>query len=91
MHKNDFSAFSAATGTPSGSAPTPGTNAHNSEIIERFIRRPEVCQLTSLPSSSLTDLISKGQFPKPFKLSERMSAWKFSEVLGWINSRERAA
>lgn len=57
---------------------------------DMFIRRPTVCQLTSLPSSSLTDLISKNQFPKPFKLSERMSAWKMSEVMEWMNTRVRS-
>lgn len=62
-----------------------------SAIPDQFIRRPTVCQITSLPSSSLTDLISKNQFPKPFKLSERMSAWKLSEVMEWMNTRERAA
>lgn len=81
MTDKDFSGVSSKLGTP-----TPPK-----ETTERFIRRPEVCLMTSLPNSSLTDLIAKGQFPKPYKLSERMSAWKISEVLGWINSRGRAA
>lgn len=61
------------------------TSDNTSAIPDQFIRRPAVCQLTSLP-----DLISKNQFPKPFKLSERMSAWKLSEVMEWMNTRERA-
>lgn len=69
----------------------PDTTGGADTVPDMFIRRPAVCQLTSLPSSSLTDLISKNLFPKPFKLSERMSAWKLSEVMEWMNTRERAA
>lgn len=69
----------------------PDTTGCADNAPDMFIRRPTVCQLTSLPSSSLTDLISKNLFPKPFKLSERMSAWKISEVMDWMNTRERAA
>lgn len=68
----------------------PDTTGGADPAPDMFIRRPTVCQMTSLPSSSLTDLISKGLFPKPFKLSERMSAWKVSEVVEWMNTRERA-
>lgn len=82
MSKNDFSAFSAATGASSNGAPD--------VLPERFLRRTAVCEATTLPSSSLTDLIAKGDFPAPYKLSERSSAWKLSEVMEWINSRQKA-
>lgn len=66
-------------------------NGVSNEFPERLLRRPDVCQMTTLPSSSLTDLISKGDFPAPLKISERSSAWKLSEILAWIESRHRAA
>ena len=56
-------------------------------LPERLLRRPEVITMTSLASSTLTYLIAKGDFPKPYKLSGKLSAWKLSEVQAWINSR----
>ncbi|PID50152.1 MAG: hypothetical protein CR991_03085 [Proteobacteria bacterium] len=41
---------------------------------DRFIRRPEVSHITSILSSSITDLIRKGDFPAAYKLSERILA-----------------
>lgn len=57
---------------------------------DRFLRRVEVLKITALASSTLTYLIGKGAFPKPYKLSERMSAWKLSEVVAWMDSRQHA-
>jgi predicted DNA-binding transcriptional regulator AlpA len=54
---------------------------------DRFIRRKEVVQLTTLPPSTLTRLINKGLFPKQYKLSERSAAWKLSEVIHWMDSK----
>ncbi|PID99848.1 MAG: hypothetical protein CSA81_14370 [Acidobacteria bacterium] len=98
MNKNTISAFSAATGATSNGTPersnTPDPAIEQEQVRanqpDRFVRRPEVCHLTSIPSSSLTDLIRKGEFPAPFKLSERMAAWRLSEVMGWMNSRQKA-
>ena len=65
------------------SAPTPN------QINDRFIRRRELIKITSLPSSTLTDLIRKNQFPKPYKLSARSSAWKESEIKAWMDNCPR--
>lgn len=65
------------------------TKEYSHPTIDRFVRRPEVCEITSLPSSSLTDLIAKGSFPAPYKLSERMAAWKLSEIINWMDSRTK--
>lgn len=56
------------------------------QINDRFIRRRELIQITSLPSSTLTDMIRTGHFPKPYKLSARSSAWKESEIKQWMDS-----
>lgn len=86
MQKNVVPAFAAVT----GATPTPTNDQPPAPSVDPFIRRPEVCRITSLPSSSLTDLISRGDFPRPFKLGERMSAWKLSEVREWMDSRTRS-
>ena len=56
-------------------------------LNDRFIRRRELLKITSFPSSTLTMLIQQGRFPKPYKLSERASAWKESEIKAWMDSR----
>lgn len=87
MSKNLNSAFSIATGATSKGDSSTG----NSGFPDRFLRRPDVCGMTSLPSSTLTEMVAKGEFPKPYKLSQRSSAWRESEVLEWMNSLEQAA
>ncbi|CAG0911917.1 unnamed protein product, partial [Cyprideis torosa] len=79
-----------ATGAASSSVQGTATPPEQPDQPDRFIRRPEVCHITSVPPSSITDLIRKGDFPAAYKLSERMAAWKLSEVTAWMNSRQRA-
>lgn len=58
---------------------------------DKFLRRPEVCEMTSLPSSTLTDLIREGHFPKPYKpyTGARLSVWRLSEIINWMDTRPR--
>lgn len=51
----------------------------------------EVKQATGLSRSSIYRLASKGEFPKPIKLSERSSGWIMSEVEEWLNGRIEAS
>jgi predicted DNA-binding transcriptional regulator AlpA len=46
----------------------------------RFMRRDEVLGSTGLSLSSLKRFIRLGQFPRPFKISERCVAWRSDEV-----------
>jgi prophage regulatory protein len=45
-----------------------------------ILRRAEVQKRTGYPTSTLYDLISKGRFPKPVKLSVRSVGWVETEV-----------
>jgi prophage regulatory protein len=60
------------------------------QLTDCFIRKPTVLKATDLGDSTLFHLIRKGIFPKPYKLSARISAWKLSEVQAWIDSRKPA-
>ncbi len=62
-------------------------NTPSPTSLDRFIRRRELLTITSLPSSTLTNMVRQGHFPKPYKLSERSSAWKESEIKEWMDSR----
>jgi predicted DNA-binding transcriptional regulator AlpA len=73
--------------------PTVITEAEQLELPlggERFVRYPELKPL-GIPFSRqhLTTLEAEGRFPRRVKLSERVIAWRFSEILEWMNTRGR--
>lgn len=55
--------------------------------IKRFLRRPQVQELTGLPESSLYAEMAKGRFPKPIKLSANRVAWLEDDVAAWQAER----
>jgi len=52
-----------------------------------ILRLPDVIKETKLSRSAIYDLISKGNFPKQIKLTQRSSGWISSEVSAWIDER----
>jgi prophage regulatory protein len=58
---------------------------------QRFIRLPEVRNLTGLGRSQIYAMVLAGKFPTPIKLSERCSAWVEGDVRRWIAERIAAA
>lgn len=58
----------------------PGTPVRQADIL----RLPSVLQRTGLSRSTLYDLIKKGRFPKPFKITERSSGWRSSDIEEWL-------
>jgi prophage regulatory protein len=58
---------------------------NNNEIS--FIRLPEIVKITTIPKSTLLEMISDGEFPAPIKLSARSRAWVQSEVDSWMKKK----
>jgi prophage regulatory protein len=58
---------------------------------DQLLRLPQVEALVGLRKSSLYDLIKRGEFPQPVKLSRRAVCWPESAVQGWIQSRIKAS
>jgi len=52
-----------------------------------LLSRQKVQNKTTLSRSSIYDLIARGEFPKPLKVSGRRVAWLESAVDAWIQSR----
>lgn len=52
----------------------------------KLLRISEVAKKTTLAKSTLWLKISKGEFPKPIKISPAISVWKESDVDEWIES-----
>lgn len=69
----------------------------NSKILlpsqARFIRWPKVHDKVNLCRSHVHQLVSKGEFPAPIKLTSngRASGWVESEVDAWIEQRIAAS
>ncbi len=53
-----------------------------------LLRLPDVMALTGLPKSSLYRMVGSGTFPQMVKLAARSVAWRMSDVMGWVESRQ---
>ncbi len=59
-------------------------------MVQKHLRRREVEQLTGLSRSSLYDLMSKGAFPRPVKLTGKAVAWPENVIAEWLATRPSA-
>ena len=55
--------------------------------VQNFLRRPKVCEITGLKTSTLYEKIADGTFPKPIPISKRLVVWLESEVADWQAER----
>jgi prophage regulatory protein len=70
-----------------------GLNAENavlgSCVTDACLRIAMVMAITGLSAPTLYREISQGRFPRPIKITAGARAWKLSEIMDWINTRER--
>lgn len=50
-------------------------------------KRPETPAPLPFSAPTLWRKVAAGTFPKPFRLSERVTAWKVGDVRDWINAQ----
>ena len=61
------------------------------KVEDRFLRIPEVCQMTGYSRASLYRLERKGDLPPRIKLAVNgATAWRLSDIRAWMDSRETA-
>lgn len=72
---------------PLAGSQTPTLNNHLC-----VVRHSQVCKKLQVSSSTLFDMIARGQFPKPFSLipNGRSVGWLEHEVDQWILSRKKS-
>lgn len=63
----------------------------DTQIQERLLRENEVARITGLSRSLRWRLIRAGQFPKSIPVTDRIRAWRASEIERWIAERVAAA
>lgn len=56
----------------------------------KLLRAKEVADMTGLSISTFYAQIRLGIFPKPLKTSANTVAWRYSDIVGWIDSLEEA-
>jgi len=54
---------------------------------QQIIKLPQVEAKTTFSRATIYRLISKGEFPKQVKLSERSSGWIKEEVNNWLENK----
>jgi len=52
----------------------------------RFLRIPDLIQLTGLSRSAIYARIQAGDFPRPLKLGSRVSVWDEADITAWQES-----
>lgn len=57
---------------------------------EKRYRRTEVEAITGLSRTTIYTLMSRGEFPRPVRLTRKAVAWPESAITEWLNSREVA-
>ena len=53
----------------------------------RFLRLPEVLQITGMSKTFIYDRINDGTFPKQIYLGPRTIVWNEREVVQWMEDR----
>jgi prophage regulatory protein len=56
-------------------------------MVERFLRRDEVVRVTGIPCSTIYAMMADGKFPRNFRISPRLCAWRESEIAAWQAER----
>lgn len=59
-------------------------------MADRHLRRPAVQDLTGLSRSTIYDLMAKGKFPRPVRLTAKAVAWPESVIAEWLAERPTA-
>lgn len=62
----------------------------NATMAQKHLRRRAVEEITGLSRSTIYDMMSKGLFPRPVKLTGKAVGWPESAVSDWLNSRQHA-
>ena len=63
----------------------------NKRNLQRFLRLPEVKNLTGLSKSSIYARIAEGSFPRQISLGSRMVVWLETDIQNWIAEQVSAA
>jgi prophage regulatory protein len=67
----------------------PGAALLAASVRDVLIRIDNVCAITGLSVPTIYRLMNQHNFPRPLKITKSARAWRLSEIMAWIDSRER--
>ena len=53
--------------------------------MDRFLREPEVQNITGLSRTTRWRLAREGKFPKPYSIGSNAVAWRESDIQNWMD------
>lgn len=56
--------------------------------IYGYVRLKELLTYIPFSKATLYRHVSRGSFPTPTRLSDRITAWKWADVQAWLQERE---
>lgn len=57
-------------------------------LNQAFIRQSSILkEVLPVSASTLWRYVKAGKFPKPIKLSERVTAWRSEDIRAWIDAQ----
>ncbi len=59
-------------------------------MSEPHLRRPAIEALTGLSRSTIYEMMTRGEFPRPIRIGRRAVAWPESAVVAWLANRPAA-
>jgi prophage regulatory protein len=68
------------------------TISHNAILpATGFLRQPQVLTFVPISKSTLWRRVMAGTFPKPVKLSARVTVWRAEDIRRWIGEQDHPA
>ena len=64
--------------------------ARNDLTPDSYLRERELLRHVPFAHSTLWREVQAGRFPRPIKLTTRATAWRWGDVLAWLEERRAA-
>jgi prophage regulatory protein len=58
-------------------------------VRDVLVRITDVCAITGLSVPTIYRLMGRERFPRPVKITSTARAWRLSEIMAWVDSRQR--
>lgn len=59
--------------------------------LNSLLKLPDVIAMTTLSRSTIYQMMSDKEFPRPIKLGKRAVAWRQTDITAWLESRKTRA
>jgi prophage regulatory protein len=73
---------------PTSSLNSAPVNPARAVPVNVFLRLPQVLARVAISRSTLWRRVRAGSFPRPLKLSARVTVWRSEDIDGWMQEQE---